>query len=160
MKVRSKKDRIIFFDKTFKEDSKHLQGEFLKSEIGGWFLNLDNKNQVAFLSAISSNMIDLTFPVISNWEVISEKYGMKDWDEFTQEDVRTVCVGFHDMTEWDCYPHDLVWFRKFVLYANNHAISNNKYLGKKFGNYTNWSEYFNWLTEVDKIELVKLLVEY
>lgn len=35
LKVRSKKDRIIFFDKTFKEDSKHLQGEFLKSEIGG-----------------------------------------------------------------------------------------------------------------------------
>lgn len=158
-----------FFIELFgKEDGPHLRKKDYNG-FGGFFLNLDNNNQLALLKYYGNQLyVELKFPAIMNWAELGKKYGMDQWDEFTEEDVRNFCVGFNDLSEWDVYPHDLVWLRKFLLYACNHSINDDIYLqneckGKKdklFGNAKNWFKYYEYMLVANRAELCKKLISY
>lgn len=160
---RTKTEEKKLFNHLFKDDGEHLLSKNWKSDFGGFFLNLDNKNTNALLRFLSDE-IELTYPDIPNWMELGKKYGMDRWEEFTQEDVRTCAVGFTDVNEWDAYPHDIVWLRRFILYALNHSVSDKdfeiEHENKLFGNYKNWSFYYNWLGVYSQLTFVKTLVDY
>ena len=159
-----------FFIEIFgKDDGPHLLKKDYHNDFGGFFLNLDNKNQIALLKHYTGTLyFDFKFPSIMDWTEIGKKYGMDQWEEFTEEDVRNVCVGLGELSEWDVYPQDLVWLRKFLLYALNHAIEDDNYLhdelkGKKdklFGNAKNWFKYYEYMPVANRTELCKKLISY
>lgn len=164
--IHSKKFFIELFGK---DDGPHLWKKNHHEDFGGFFLNLDNKNQVALLKHYGNVLyVDLKFPSIMGWVDIGIKYGMDNWEEFTEEDVRNICVGFGELSEWDVYPHDLVWLRKFLLYACNHAIEDDAYLldvckGKKdllFGNAKNWFKYYEYMPVENETKLCEKLITY
>ena len=148
--------RKIFDKKT----AQHLEGKFSFADVAGFFLNLDNKNQIAFLKHAFEKPVDLELPNIPNYKEIGEKYGMDDWEHYNQEDVRSLAVGFHELNEWDAYPHALVWIRRWCLYSINNSISDKSWNGEKYGNYTNWMKYFPKMSTSQKFEFVKMLVSY
>ena len=165
-KKNSKKDFIEVFGN---ENGAHLWKKDYLNDFGGFFLNLDNGNQIALLNTyINPKIIDLKFPSIVDWENIGKKYGMDKWEELTEEDVRNVCVGFDELSEWDAYPQDLVWFRKFLLFSCNHSIDDDNYFtnecfGNKdllFGNVRNWINYYEYMPIANRTELCKKLVSY
>lgn len=158
--VKKEKINAQFLPQIFKKEGKHFINKLSFEDLAGFFLNLDSKNQVKFLHFLFSYELDLIFPNIPDWEKIGESYGMKDWDKYDQEDVRMCAIGFNDMTEWDLYPHPLVWIRKFLLYANNHEITDKNYKGKKFGNYPNWAKYYNQLEIIEQNDFLKTLINY
>ncbi|MBP6386377.1 MAG: hypothetical protein KA327_07105 [Pseudarcicella sp.] len=141
-----------------KDDAKYLQDKWLKDNgTGGWFLNLDNKNQVKFLRGICP-CLGLNFPQIDNWESIGIEYGL--CEDFDMEDVRLISVGFKDVSEWEYYPHDLIWIRKFSLYASNFGIKDDKFNGQKFGHLENWMYYWFFLSDSQKISYANALQSY
>lgn len=156
----SPKDTKELFGTIFNDDASHLIDKYNGLNFGSFFLNLDDKNTIAFLNYLSSDGAQITLPNIENWEQIGANYGMDQWPEFTQEDVRSICTGFNELSEWDVYPHQIVWLRKFVLYASNNAISDNNYKGENFGDYNNWAKYFSQLPTNSQISLVKKLQHY
>lgn len=149
-----------WFIKAYSDDANYILDKFNNNEIGRFYLNLDNQNQKIFLYNICGDFIELDFPNIDNWKDIGEKYGRNDWDKLDMEDIRTIAVWFKELSEWECYPQDLIWIRKFFLYANNNSINNQNYKGEKFGNVTNWIPYFESMTEVEKLSFVKILQDY
>lgn len=159
LKLAAKPNIYKYLERIFKEQTPHLSDKFTFEDLSGFFLNLDNSNQLKFLSGIGFYERDLALPHIENWKEYGKKAGMNDWEDgFEMEDVRSVGEMF--VNEWDLYPHALVWIRRFLLYANNNQISNPDYLGEKFGNYPNWSEYIMQLRMDKKQEFVQALISY
>lgn len=143
----------------FKEQASHLNENFSYRKLAGFFLNLDNSNQLKLLSDCGFNPKQLEFPPIEKWIEYGNQMGMNDWEGgFTMEDVRSHIAGF--LNEWDAYPHALVWIRRFLLYANNNQISDLEYKGKKYGEYSNWADYFQEMTIDKKNKLVSSLIHY
>lgn len=136
------KDTKEVFNLIFQEDAKHLIGKLPIKDWGCFFLNLDNKNQVRFLNFLTDRTIDLTFPKIENWQELAKKFQVQG-REVKEEDIRALQVIFK-LNEWDVYPHELVWFRRFCLYANNNSLPET-YKGDQFGNYQNWADYFPYM---------------
>lgn len=144
------------------ETARHLKGKFSFEDVAGFFLNLDNKNQLRLLRHFMDYEFYLTMPEIPNYKEIGEKFGLDDWEYYDQEDVRIMAVGFNELNEWDAYPHALVWIRRWCLYTINNSINDPGYTGDKFGNYTNWHKYWRHirLQTNQKINLVQLLISY
>ena len=164
--VQSKRVFIGIFGEEYGPDMKKRYEE---RGFGSVFLNLDNSNQVRFVKWTSGTFADLTFPSIANWIELGKQWGMDKWEEYTEEDVRMVCIGVNELSDWDVYPEDLVWIRKFILYACNHYINDEVYKVKMcndstitcFGNAENWFHYYNdYLSEVAQLELCKTLISY
>jgi hypothetical protein len=150
-----------FCHKVFdKHSAKYLEQKFSFNDVPGFFLNLDNNNQRTFLNYCFQTKIDLTFPSIPNYKVLGEKYGMKDWEMYNQEDVRMLAVGFNEIDEWDAYPHALIWIRKWCLYSINNSITDENWPGERYGNYTNWVTYFTSMTVSQQLELLQGLIFY
>jgi hypothetical protein len=145
-------------DFIFKE--KRLNSRFSYDDAAGFFLNLDNSNQLLFLTHAFDNEIDLSLPVISNFKEIGEKYGITDWEQFNQEDVRILAVGFNEINEWDAYPHSLVWVRRWCLYTNNNSIDDVHWSGDRFGCLPNWINYFESIGPKQKLRIVESLINY
>ena len=164
--VQSKRVFVGIFGEEYGPDMKKRYEE---RGFGSVFLNLDNSNQVRFIKYTSGTYADLTFPSIQNWMELGKKWGMDKWEEYTEEDVRMVCIGAEELSEWDVYPQDLVCIRKFILYASNHYIKDEVYEEKMcngstitcFGNAENWFHYFNnYLSEDAQLELCRKLISY
>ncbi len=151
------------FQTIFKELGDHLYNKPWEENFGHFFINMDGKNQVRLLNHLTRDFqdeIDLTFPDIPGWEAIGAKFKIDKHPAFNQEMVRTLPYNFTGLTVWDSYPHDLVWLRKFIVYALNHGIDDEDYIGETFGNYENWIAYYNWLPIISRLELCKKLVTY
>ena len=143
----------------FKEQASHFNEKFYYRKLAGFFLNLDNSNQLKLLSDCGFNPKQLELPLIEKWEDYGNQMGMNDWGGgFTMENVRSHSSIF--LNEWDAYPHALVWIRRFLLYANNNSISDTEYDGDKFGEYSNWAEYFQETTIDKKQKLISSLIQY
>ncbi len=135
----------------------HPTNKAAVNNISSIFLNLDNANQLKFLSicGFQDNLINL--PAIENWQEFGDKLGMSNW-AFSMEDVRNNSIFF--LNDWDAYSHVVVWIRRFLLFANNNEISDSEYPGEKFGSYPNWAEYFMQMPIEKKQAFVNKLINY
>ncbi len=170
---RKKYDVLRTFNRIFGNEtslSKHLAAKYLgykPAGFAGFFLNVDYKNQQKILNDMFPEEVRLefTYPDIEGWEALGKKYGMDKWPEYDMEDVRGICVGFGDRSKWECYPAALVWINKFLLYANNHSISEKEYpnfKGDRFGNFKNWNHLWKSLGiySFEQKQLVEQLLNY
>lgn len=143
-----------------KDQAPHLSTKFTFEKMAGFFLNLDNNNQLTFLLDHGFDAEQMKMPDVPDWEYYGEVFGMKDWEDgYTMDDVRMVVSPTY-VNEWDIFPHALIWIRKFLLYANNNSIEDVEYKGDRFGNYQNWADYFAQLPIDKKEQLAKTLLTY
>lgn len=140
----------------------HLFSKFHKNNFASFFLNLDNQCQRTLLDYFFKEEIDLQMPEIPNWEKLGRSFLAED-EELDLEKVRELATAFRDISNWDAYPHDLVWVNAALLFFNNNHITDLNYGAadeQKFGCYINWANYFKQLPKEEVIENMKPLINY
>lgn len=143
----------------FDERANDLSDKYTFDDFGGFFLNLDTKNQNKLLYDFGFDENFLRLPEIEKWKDLGIVAGMNDWEDgYNIEDVRM--MGTTWFNEWDIYPHALVWIRRFMLYACNNGIQDKEYAGEIFGNYTNWAAYYLQLHLDKRKEFTTSLINY
>lgn len=176
--VSKKEKRQISFKVIFSPHLwEHLSSKYAgyDGDFGGFYVNLDFDCWERLLNYMFKGKIDLTYPPIPDWEVLAEKYDLGNSEEYrlerTEKNVRKLSLLYGDRTKWQVWPITLVWFQKWVIYACNHGIDGfgfteeqkqffDKYNGHKFGNWTNWSVFWNKATPEIRFAIVQKISEY
>lgn len=158
---------------------KHLCGKYkgyMPDGFNGFYLNTDDKCQKALLKHCLhfEENLDLQDPPIPNWQELRKTYFGKNEgyeENFDEDDVRDYCVMFGDKTKWEVRPHAMVWISKALLYFNNNGIDGYEfegeikeefkaYKGKRFGNYPNWSKFWDQASREVRMAIVERLLTY
>lgn len=173
IEVEGKRNRERIFKEIFRESVwKHLSDKYAGyGDLGGFYLNLDMDCWQRLLNyCFKYHDIDTELPAIPDWEKIADELNITDPDHRTEKMIRKLCVSFRKKTYWEIWPHSMVWLYKWMLYANNHGIDGfgfdeetkkvfDVYKGNRFGNWTNWAEFWNWCPRSTKNRIIEKLVE-